>query len=1097
MLRFLGLFIVLFGLSAAVDAQNQRVLLIHSYHSGMPWTDFQQKGFAETLRNSGRNVDLFVEYLDSLRYREQKSAMRENLRRTLLSKFKNHPPDVIAVTDNNAMDFILDERPQLAPGVPIVFCGINGLSTDIRSRYKNLTGVAEEASFKETLDIMEQLLPGRLVLVLGEGEESATFRGNFASLRKANEQRRSPAQLDVFNDPVLSHIEARLRRAGPDTVVFILNRPVDDRGETIDSATAVRAISAASKQPVFSVWDYMFGYGIVGGKLTSGEAHGQTAARQVIRILNGESADSIPIEWESPNRYFFDYAQLRRFGLQDMPLPEGSIVINHPVSFYELHRDKVLVVTGVFTLLLLLGARLLVMNRSLRESRNLLDNIVNNIPVMVFLKRASDLSFVLFNRAGEALLGRSRDELLGQSDYDLFPKVQADFFTGKDREVLKRKDVLDVAEEPIETANGPRILHTRKLALRNKEGQPMYLLGISEDITERKQAQHQVALLSFALNGVHEAAFLIDEKARFHFVNEEACRILGYSREELLAAGVEDVDPDWPAARWPDHWRELAEKKSLTFDGRHRAKDGRIIPVEINANLIEYEQQSYNLALVRDITERKQAEEELRKNKDQLEETVQRRTAELQLARDAAEAANKAKSVFLANMSHELRTPLNAILGFSHLVRRDPELPASHRENLEIINRSGEHLLALINDVLEIAKIEAGRLQLEIAPFDFGSMVRDVADMMELRAREKALRLLLEMRSDVPRYLKGDEARLRQILINLVGNAVKFTRQGGVTIRLGMHRNDRLLLLIEVEDSGPGISAEDQQRLFRPFVQLAEGGEQKGTGLGLTITKQFVELMGGVISVESTLGKGSLFRAEIPVEPAETTEVVQPKGVTHGNVTGLAPGQPRYRILIAEDQLENQLLLTRLMSDIDLETKLAENGERCLSLFQEWHPDLIWMDRRMPVMDGEEAARRIRQLPGGDKVKIIAVTASAFMEEQQEMLAAGMDDFVRKPYRFDEIYDCLARQLGVRYQYEDVPEVKEAAVDLTPAMLAVLPEALRRELREALESLETEAISAVIRQVGIYDPKLEKALARLALVFDYQGILKALGEVKT
>ncbi|MDD1623102.1 MAG: PAS domain S-box protein, partial [Methylococcaceae bacterium] len=421
------------------------------------------------------------------------------------------------------------------------------------------------------------------------------------------------------------------------------------------------------------------------------------------------------------------------------------------------------------------------------------------------------------------------------------------------------------------------------------------------DITERKQAELSVALLSFALNNVHEAAFLIDENARFHFVNEEACRILGYSREELLERGVEDVDPDWPKARWPDHWRELKRTGSLIFEGRHQTKDGRMIPVEISANFIEYAQRDYNLALVRDITERKRAEkeladahllfqgvieqspipmvivkptgeitfnqacaehlnvydepsfaqgiklqemdqpwqdydtrgnlvstrelplakslrgestknlelrvvrkngserwemvngapiynnageliagfvafqditerkrveEELRLHKDQLEETVQQRTAELLLARDAADAANKAKSAFLANMSHELRTPLNAILGFSSMMRRDPLLTESQTENLNIINRSGEHLLSLINDVLEMAKIEAGHLQLEITAFDLDALVREVTEMMQIRAKEKGLQLLLNQSSESPPYIRSDEARIRQILIN-------------------------------------------------------------------------------------------------------------------------------------------------------------------------------------------------------------------------------------------------------------------------------------------------------------------------------------------
>ncbi|QFY43856.1 response regulator [Candidatus Methylospira mobilis] len=504
---------------------------------------------------------------------------------------------------------------------------------------------------------------------------------------------------------------------------------------------------------------------------------------------------------------------------------------------------------------------------------------------------------------------------------------------------------------------------------------------------------------------------------------------------------------------------------------------------------------AFGITALRSQAERKRAEEELIRYKDQLEETIRQRTGELLLARDAAEAANHAKTLFLANMSHELRTPLNAILGFSSMMRRDPGATESQRGNLDVINRSGEHLLSLINDVLEMAKIEAGRQQLVIAPFDLGGMVRDVATMMQLRAREKGLQLLLDQDSDFPRYIKGDEARLRQILVNLVSNAVKFTEQGGVTIRLGVKRCALPTLVVEVEDSGPGISPEDRQRLFEPFVQLAEGAMQRGTGLGLSITRQFVQLMGGTIAVESMPGKGSRFRVELPVEAASIADTVKPEHNKHGDVVGLAPGQPGYRILIAEDQYENQLLLSRLMTAIGLDVKVVENGEQCVKLFQDWHPDLIWMDRRMPVMNGEEAARCIRRLPEGQTVKIVAVTASAFMEQQQEMLDAGMDDFVRKPYRFEEIYDSLARQLGVKYLYHsDMAAEYSMPVTLTSSMLIELPEALREELREALESLDSERIGSAIQQAGKTDVELSRILFLLAENFDYPAILNALHE---
>lgn len=577
--------------------------------------------------------------------------------------------------------------------------------------------------------------------------------------------------------------------------------------------------------------------------------------------------------------------------------------------------------------------------------------------------------------------------------------------------------------------------------------------------------------------------------------NESAEKIYGYSAEEIIGKPVTVLAP--PALH--AEVEELLEKIRkgevvVNHESERIRKDGVLIHVAITLSPIK--DASGNIigisTITRDISEHKQNAEELRRYKDHLEEEVQQRTEDLVLARNAAEAANQAKSVFLASMSHELRTPLNAILGFSNLMRKDALLPESQRRNLDIINRSGEHLLTLINDVLEMAKIEAGRLQLENAPFDLGGMVRDVTDLMQVRAEEKGLRLLIDQSSNFPRYIVGDEAHLRQVLINLLGNSVKFTRQGGVTLRLGTRKNSVSHLMIEIEDSGSGIAPEDQQRIFEPFVQLGEQSDNKGTGLGLSITRQFIQLMDGTISLVSTPGKGSLFRIALPLTEVAEADIVQSKQAEKGDVVGLEPGQPEYRILIVEDKLENQLLLAELMESVGFPVKVAENGEQGVKLFQSWHPHLIWMDRRMPVMDGLEATRRIRNLPGGKTVKIVAVTASAFVEQRSESLDAGMDDFVTKPYRFTEIYECLSKQLGVRYIYGGMPEPDPMATAKLPEMLSVLPEELRNDLAEALESLETNRIAQVIGQIEPYDRKLQKSLSCLAETFDYTAILKAL-----
>ncbi len=631
-----------------------------------------------------------------------------------------------------------------------------------------------------------------------------------------------------------------------------------------------------------------------------------------------------------------------------------------------------------------------------------------------------------------------------------------------------------------------------------EDGQVARVVGNLMDITERRLAEDALRLsserLQLATRVAHIGIWDWDIVKNELLWDDSMYHLYGIQKGEFgeaYDAWISTVHPEDKAYTDGEIQAALRGEREYAPEFRIVRPDGSIRHIKADSQTFK-DRDGKPLRMIGtniDITERKLAEEELRRYKDSLEETVEQRTAELRLARDAAEAANKAKSVFLANMSHELRTPLNAILGFSSLMRREPQLAGPLSENLDIINRSGKHLLALINDVLEMAKIEAGGVQLELAPFDLGGMVRDVTDMMRLRAEQKGLTLKLDQATEFPRYIRGDEARLRQILVNLVGNAVKFTHTGGVTLHLGLKQNHRKHLRIEVTDSGRGISAEDQKRIFKPFVQLEGGAEQKGTGLGLSITKQFVDLMGGHIAVESTVGRGSLFRVDVPVELAD-----MPPGhpAEHRDVVGLAPGQPAYRILIAEDQKENQLLLSQLMAAIGLESRVAENGEQCVRIFQEWHPDLIWMDRRMPVMDGMEATRQIRRLANGDKVKIVAVTASAFKEQQQETLTTGMDDFVTKPYRFQEIYDSLAQQLGLKYIYRaEAAETQPSPIAQTVA----LPTALRVELQDALANLDNERILALLDQVGEIDRNLADTLSNLAKDFDYPAMLRLLEEV--
>jgi signal transduction histidine kinase/DNA-binding NarL/FixJ family response regulator len=467
--------------------------------------------------------------------------------------------------------------------------------------------------------------------------------------------------------------------------------------------------------------------------------------------------------------------------------------------------------------------------------------------------------------------------------------------------------------------------------------------------------------------------------------------------------------------------------------------------------------------------------------------------SELQHARRTAEAANQAKSIFLANMSHELRTPLNAILGFTQLMDSDPNLTTEQQTNLGIINRSGEHLLALINDVLEMSKIEAGRVMLQENCFDLYGLLDILEEMFHLRTDEKGLTLSFTRAENVPQYVQTDEGKLRQVLTNLLGNAVKFTDEGGIALRIAKAVENENLIF-EVEDTGPGIDLEELETVFEPFVQTSNvERSQEGTGLGLSISRQFARLMGGDISVSSEPGQGSVFRFELPIGVADAAEVevAQPSR----RVAGLEEGQPTYRLLIVDDRETTRQLLVKLLEPLGFEVREAAHGQEAIEIWERWEPHLIWMDMRMPVMDGYEATQKIKAMAKGQGTVIVALTASAFEEDQETILSAGCDDVVRKPFRKEEIFEKLVEHLGVCFLYDEEPAQPTAALTsetrdvLTLAALATLPPDWMTELQQATMKANLNQILTLIDQIREQDAALADALANLAQDFEYKKIL--------
>ncbi|MCB0115558.1 MAG: PAS domain-containing protein [Caldilineaceae bacterium] len=479
-----------------------------------------------------------------------------------------------------------------------------------------------------------------------------------------------------------------------------------------------------------------------------------------------------------------------------------------------------------------------------------------------------------------------------------------------------------------------------------------------------------------------------------------------------------------------------------------------------------------------------------------IQDVTERKQAELDLieAKNAAEAASRAKSIFLSNMSHEIRTPLNAILGFAQLMGRDATLDPAQNEKLEVIKHSGQHLLGLINGILELSRIEAGRATFSESHFDLHALLNSLEGMFGLRALEKNLQLRVECRPGVPRFVATDEQKLRQILVNLLSNAIKFTDTGAVTLSVTHQREDAAQLLhFAVEDTGIGIAPEDAETLFQAFAQARRPSPgQEGAGLGLTISSQFARLLGGELTVHSRLDQGASFRFAIPVKIADFAAIET--GATERIAVRLSPGQPSYRILVAEDHVASRILLSSLLDQVGFDVQYAANGQEAVDLQRSWQPHLIWMDMRMPILDGRAATQQIRAAAHGQAPIIIALTASAFEEDRAEILANCCDDYVRKPFHEQEIFDKITEHLGVQFIYEDAtpaerPRPTAPNVELTAADLAPLPADWIAELHHAAIRAKGKQALHLINQIRAQHSDIADRLARLVQEYRFDKLV--------
>lgn len=762
----------------------------------------------------------------------------------------------------------------------------------------------------------------------------------------------------------------------------------------------------------------------------------------------------------------------------------------------------------------------------LRDSETRFRTLIEDLQVGVVV-HGTQAEILLCNSKALTLLGLTEAQLLGKTSFDPdwnvihedgtpfpgteHPSVQA---------ITTGRSVRNVIMGVYRPQQSDRVWLLVDAEPRlDEEGQVQQVVCTFSDISDRQAAlrereraeaevKAQQTFLRQVIDTVPNVIFAKDKEGHLLIVNQAGAIMHGITVEDMMGKRETDFNPNFT----PQQLEEFLAVNRQVMQTRQPNKDLESVVAAtgkkhwyqtvINPLTDVNDQVIGIVGATTDVTDLKHAEQAL------------------QQAKEVAEAASQAKSIFLANMSHELRTPLNVMLGFVQVMQRDLLLPPDHRENLQIIRRSGEHLLSLINDVLDLSKIEAGHMALNESNVDLIDLLRSLGQMFQQRAEAKGLQLRLEFASSLPQYVAIDVNKLRQILINLLGNAIKFTQQGQVMLRVAVNheevregardsapyhpaasspsasaerRNNPIMLQFEVSDTGVGIAAADLETIFSAFVQSQAGKAlPEGTGLGLTICRRFVHMMGGDMKVESMLGRGSTFSFTLPVCLAQSADVFSTPTVCQ--VIGLAPNQPSYRILVVDDQSENRRLLVKLLTQIGLEVREATNGQEAIAQWQRWQPHLIYMDIRMPLLNGYEATQQIRATPEGQTPIIIALTAQASSSDRALALSAGCNDYLSKPFQEEVLFSKMAEHLGLRYLYTEEKfapseqEFSNSAIMLHPSDLSIMPSDWIAALRRAAQLCDDSSMECLIEQIPAEQNSLIRGLRQLIQSYRFQHI---------
>ncbi len=882
----------------------RRVLLLHSYQPTMTWVARIERAVTDVLQPDENDILLYVEYMDTKHVSTPEYL--EKLKEVYRIKYRHLQLDLVISADNHAFDFLRQERDELFPGAPVVFCGVNFFKDAQIAGLSDFTGVAETFDALSTAELILRFHPEAETLFI-INDFLKTGRAWAETMREDLRPLADRVHIRHSENLPFDALLDQLRTFGPDTVILLGVYFGDTFGRYFTYEKIGEALSAASRVPVYCLLDFNIGHGAVGGKVINGYDQGRAAAEIGLRILNGEDADRIPVQKTGATRFIFDYRQLRAFDIPPAALPEPRTLLFKPVSFYERHQRVILWTLAI--ILVQTGVILLLLMNVRRRKR-------------------AERSLTLLNENLEARVRERTAEIV---------KINGDLQESE----AKYRNLIERA--------GP--------------------------------------------------GFMIIQEGRIQYVNSRFQEMIGFGTEELIGRPFYIVIRDDLREMVKDRYRRRMEGEPVPeiYEAALQDRDGRSIDVEVNANVLHYMGRPADFVYVHDITDRKRTERQLKE------------------AKDAAEAGSRAKSEFLANMSHEIRTPMNAILGFSEILLDGAESPRQQR-HLSQIHASGKALMSLVDDILDLSKIEAGRMEIHPAPADMRDILGDIVQVFSQKAAEKGLDLSVSIDETLPNALLLDEARIRQVLINLVGNAVKFTDKGGVTVSVHGEKRDgadgRMALTMAVADTGIGIPDDHKQVIFDSFHQQDghTARQYGGAGLGLSITRRLARLMNGVISVQDRKGGGSVFRLVIPnVEIADDGAAADPETDPAADRTAFAPA----RIMIVDDTRSNREVIRTFIADQPMTAVEVESGEEALVRLAEGpRPDAILMDLRMPGMSGFKTADRIRKTPAFGAIPLIAMTAFT-LKEVVEKTRDRFDGCLTKPMSRAALFGELRRFLPV------------------------------------------------------------------------------------